>query len=282
MTLKMCLNSGLALMMVLSLAAANLKADDPAKDVSYNEQTAQELIFVTALNEYRVSRGLHPVEVSSELSRACRQWSTHMRQRGQLSHDPMGAPEICAQITREDGMNALQVWQRSPAHNAILLSSRIDTIGIGSDDIWWTMRGSQSNAERTVFRTTYAQAEVVDDDTIGRVPMSASKYSVQKVVSGESPKTVERTVSAITDARAEVVENDDTIGRVPMSVSKYSVQRAVSGGSPKTVERTASAATDARAEVVEDDTIGRVPMSVSEGSVQRRVSTVTPFGFRFR
>jgi len=100
--------------------------------------------------------------------------------------------EICAQITNESGINALQAWQRSSAHNAILLSSRMDTIGIGSDDIWWTMRGKQTSTERTVnavrteIRTTdiKAKAEIaveIEDEIPGfRVPMGVAKNSVQR------------------------------------------------------------------------------------------------------
>jgi len=176
-----------------SFAIANTKTDDSAKD-AYSGQTEQELVFVSALNEYRATRGLHPVTVSGELSQDCRGWSTRMRQRGQISHDPNRGDgmEICAQITQESGINALQAWQRSPAHNAILLSSRMDTIGIGSDDIWWTMRGKQMNAERTVnavrteIRTTDIKAkteitvEMADEIPGFRVPMGVAKYSAQR------------------------------------------------------------------------------------------------------
>ena len=162
MTLNKCFNCALALMIGLSLAMANVKAeDDLAEEVNPEYSismhygfTSQESIFVSALNEYRVSRGLHPVAVCSDLSGDCRSWSSQMRQRGRLSHDPRGGTEICAQISRECGINALQIWQRSPAHNAILLSPRIDTIGIGSDGNWWTMRGRQGGERHTVFRPT--------------------------------------------------------------------------------------------------------------------------------
>ena len=230
MTLKICFNCGLAFMLTLSLAMVDIQADDPVKDepdtnVSYGH-TEQELVFVAALNEYRSARGLHSVGVSSELSSACRSWSSHMRQRGHLSHDPMGGMEICAQISSESGINALQAWQRSPAHNAILLSSRMDTIGIGSDGIWWTMRGIQTNSAYTVFRPTDSITEAVDD-IIGRVPMSVSRYSVQRMTS-DVPRGVSTiTPSSATDAGAEVEVMDDIIGRVPMSVSEYRVQREV-------------------------------------------------------
>ena len=189
MTLKRCF-SGLALMIALSIAMVNIKADDPENEfsqygASYG-QTAEESIFVAAYNEYRVSRGLQPVTVNGELSKDCRGWSTQMRLRGQLSHDPKsGGMEVCAQITQESGIDALRAWQRSPAHNAILVSPRIDTIGIGSDGIWWTMRGRQMNAERAVFRTmdTGMGVREANDDIPGyRVPMSVAEvrtYSYQ-------------------------------------------------------------------------------------------------------
>jgi len=194
MTLKRIFHSGLAFMIALSLAIANIRAADPVKDEDYEYgasygQTSEESIFVSAYNEYRAARGLQSVTVSGELSSACREWSTRMRQRGQLSHDPTGGGmEVCAQISEESGMNALRVWQRSPAHNAILLSPRIDTIGIGSDGIWWTMRGRQMNAERTeytVFRPTDArtkETKVIEDMPGYRVPMSVAEmrtYSSQ-------------------------------------------------------------------------------------------------------
>jgi|GEM_PF-2415303 len=234
------------------LPLVNIPAEEtPVKDVRGGHElyghTEQELIFVTALNEYRAARGLHPVQLNAELSRDCRAWSTRMRQSGRLSHDPMGGTEICAQITHESGINALQAWQRSPAHNAILLSSRIDTIGIGSDGIWWTMRGRMVH---------------------------------------EVPHYTERTVPGITDAGTEVT--DVLIGRVPMSVSARSVPRATGDvpGSARTVPP--HSGTDAETEVT-DVLVGRVPMSVSAGSVQRapssvpgRVNTLTPLRLRIR
>ena len=190
MVLKRYSNCGLVFLVASSLVIASIEAATPEKNEYYEYgasygQTAEELVFVAALNEYRVARGLQPVTVNGELSTDCRGWSTRMRQRGQLSHDPMGAMgggmEICAQIAQESGMNALRVWQRSPAHNAVLLSPRIDTIGIGSDGIWWTMRGRQKNTERTeytVFRITdiRTETEAKDDDMPGyRVPMSVAE-----------------------------------------------------------------------------------------------------------
>lgn len=218
MTLKRYFCCGLALIgLSLAIAIANVGADDPVQDVSYGN-TGQESVFVTALNEYRATRGLHPVGVSAELSSDCRGWSTHMRQRGQLSHDSNrgGGMEICAQITEESGINALQAWQRSPAHNAILLSSRIDTIGIGSDGIWWTMRGIQRDAERSAFHTTETSTEAADD-MIGRIPMSVSRSSVQRIAR-DVQKSIDRTASTTTDTKTEI---EDMVGqRVPMSVSR--------------------------------------------------------------
>ncbi|MCL2004913.1 MAG: CAP domain-containing protein [Planctomycetaceae bacterium] len=197
MTLKRCLNYGLAFTIALSLAMANVKADDPEMDVyeynAYYGHTAEELAFVAALNEYRATRGLHPVGINSELSNDCRRWSSQMRQRGQLTHDPRGGTEIIAQIAYESGARALYVWQRSPAHNAILLSSRIDTIGIGSDGIWWTMRGTQRGISRSVFYTAPANAETEEgeEEMIGRVPMGVLEYrsvgDVQRRASSLSP-----------------------------------------------------------------------------------------------
>jgi len=182
MNLKNYFYRGLALTIVLSLAGTEIRAADPGEKASYEyrtfyRQTAEESIFVVALNEYRVSRGLQPVTVSGELSNDCREWSSRMRQRGQLSHAPMVGMEICAQIAEESGMNALRAWQRSSAHNAILLSPRIDTIGIGSDGIWWTMRGTQRNAERqvhTVFRMIDAKTDGSDNPPGYRVPMGVA------------------------------------------------------------------------------------------------------------
>ena len=230
MTLKRCFSCGLAFMIALSLATANINADDPAKDVFYGH-TEQESIFVSALNEYRTARGLHSVEVSAELSGNCRSWSTRMRQRGQLSHDPTAGTEIIAQITSESGLNALQAWQRSPAHNAILLSARIDTIGIGSDGIWWTMRGSQRNAERIAFRTTDSRMEVMEDVIGERVPMGMSKNIVQRAAGDVQRSVTTKTPSSTTDAETEVMA-DPVGGRVPMSVSANSVQRGVNTKSP--------------------------------------------------
>ena len=235
MRLKIHFNCGLAFVLTLSLAMANIKAEEaedvsaedvPAMDV-YVGQTEQELIFVTALNEYRTARGLHPVEVNAELSSACRAWSTRMRQNGRLSHDPLGGTEICAQIAQENGMNALRVWQRSPAHNAILLSSRIDTIGIGSDGIWWTMRGIQKGAERAVFRTSDLGDEIVGV-TIGRIPMSVSPTRVQRTA-GDVLRAVNTTTPS-TEVSVEEVE--DMVGRVPMSVAGSGVQRVTSTTTP--------------------------------------------------
>ena len=195
MTLKRCLNYGLVFIITLSFAMADIKADDPAEgsyypyDV-YDGHTAEELAFVAALNAYRAERGLHPVGLNGGLSGECRRWSSQMRKRGHLSHDPTGGTEIIAHIAYESGERALYVWQRSPAHNAVLLSARIDTIGIGSDGIWWTMRGRQNSGERVVVYTTNTESEEAETEEeesrtssevemIGRVPMGVleSRYS---------------------------------------------------------------------------------------------------------
>ena len=185
MTLMRCFACGWAFVVGLSLAMAN--------DVYYG-QTEQESIFVAALNEYRTARGLHPVAVSAELSRDCRGWSTRMRQRGQLSHDPTAGTEICAQIATESGISALRVWQRSPAHNAILLSPRIDTIGIGSDGLWWTMRGSQANAERTVSRSPGTRHErsraEITEVTVAQAEVAVIELSRAEIAGAQLPRAV--------------------------------------------------------------------------------------------
>jgi len=239
MTLKKCFNCVLAFTMSLSLAMANVKADDlvyddvandnivddvavndvATNDVITNEnyyreyfgQTSQESIFVSAFNEYRAARGLHPVAVCSELSGDCRRWSTQMRQRGHLSHDPTGGIEICARISRECGISALQAWQRSPAHNAVLLSSRIDTIGIGSDGNWWTMRGRQSGGRHTVFRPMeFRPTDVLipDVEVAGlRIPgLHTSAWQTSGLRTPASPAPVTR--AEVT--RAEEVHTPDS------------------------------------------------------------------------
>jgi len=162
MALRRYFYCGLALIVALSLAIATINADDDpaeAEDVPFT-YTDQELIFIESLNDYRKTRGMQPVEICDELSEDCREWSAQMRQRGRLSHDPMGGTEICAVINQECGESALRIWQRSPGHNAVLLSSRIDTIGIGSDGNWWTMRGKQNNVEHEASHTPDANTEV--------------------------------------------------------------------------------------------------------------------------
>ena len=207
MTLKKCFNYALAFMIALSLAISNVKADYPTEDVypeyrAYYGNASQESVFVSALNEYRTARGLHPVAVCSELSADCRRWSSQMRQRGYLSHDPTGGIEICAQISSESGVNALQAWQRSPAHNAVLLSPRIDTIGIGSDGNWWTMRGRQGGTRHTVFRPTGVETDVWEWNEVARAH-------------------VRREIEVVVNVADVVVypRLDEPGGRVPMSVA---------------------------------------------------------------
>ena len=102
-----------------------------------------------------------------------------MRRIGGLRHDPRGGTEICAHIRENCGQRALDAWKRSPAHNAILLSSRIDTIGIGFDDNegrFWTVRGRNRGVERSFERTV--ERSVAEDGT--RTVERSSERSVER------------------------------------------------------------------------------------------------------
>ena len=132
------------LIIVIALVLAGVST------VRASEITEQEAVFVKALNEYRVKNGRQPVIVCFQLSEESRKWSRTMRRQNRLYHDPNGGTEICAQIMQECGITALRAWQRSSAHNSILLAPWIRVIGIGSADRWWTMRG---RGDRTVERT---------------------------------------------------------------------------------------------------------------------------------
>ena len=146
--------------------------------------TPEEEQFVEALNEYRESRGLHPVEVCFDLSVKSKTWSETMRNRGTIWHDRArgdGSSEICAQIRENCGLRALRAWQGSRGHNSILLSPRIEIIGVGSADrntqSFWTMRGlSYRERERTVTRTPIVEAET------GKTV--AMERTVERTVSG--------------------------------------------------------------------------------------------------
>jgi uncharacterized protein YkwD len=108
---------------------------------------AEEVSFLSMINEHRAASGLSPLAVSASLSSAAAYHSIDMAANGYLSHtllDGTTVPQNMANFGYEGGahgeniaagtetaLEAMQTWQGSYEHNANMLNSSFGAIGIG-------------------------------------------------------------------------------------------------------------------------------------------------------
>ena len=92
--------------------------------------------FINELNRYRASKGLPPLEYDPEISQSAYRHSKWMHESGQYIHSTNF--EYGENIYRIKGTKnltnydlAMNVWKKSPGHNANLLSTSATKFGIG-------------------------------------------------------------------------------------------------------------------------------------------------------
>lgn len=120
---------------------------------------AEELAFLKALNDYRVSKGLAKLKVSIALTRAADFHSADMAKTGKLSHTSSDGTGFGERVKRfypcncflgenvavgyATGASAFTGWKNSPGHDANMRSANFKVIGISrlvdaSGRAWWT------------------------------------------------------------------------------------------------------------------------------------------------
>lgn len=122
----------------------------PAQSVEYS---AEEIAFVRLVNDYRVSKGLQPLQVSDRLSQAGDRHCLDMGTYRFFSHTTLASHRFASGATPWDRMAAsgygyntyrgeniaagqataaevLAAWKASPAHDANMLSSDFTVLGV--------------------------------------------------------------------------------------------------------------------------------------------------------
>ncbi|HYE73728.1 MAG TPA: CAP domain-containing protein, partial [Blastocatellia bacterium] len=131
----------LAVAAILSLTFQSALAQTPTLD-------AEELAFLTQINNYRAANGLGQLKVSIALTNASKWMSGDMAAKNYFSHtdslnrDPFTrmssfgysyntwkAENIAAGYS--DGVNTFNQWKNSPGHNTNMLNPNFTVIGIG-------------------------------------------------------------------------------------------------------------------------------------------------------
>lgn len=110
---------------------------------------SEEQALVTLINNYRASRGLGTLAMSETLNRAAAWKSQHMASNGYLSHDDIGIGRTFFDRLRDCGYEfntwmaeniaagnetaaaTFAQWREDPPHNANMLNTNFNAIGIG-------------------------------------------------------------------------------------------------------------------------------------------------------
>lgn len=126
---------------------------------AYADSGSEEQQFVARINAYRRARGLVALVVDTRLSGIARNWSEHMADSQQSSHNPDLAAEAGTQakLGENVGNGASADWleasfEQSPEHQQNLLDPDFRFVGVGvvdtPDVVWATQdfRGEESRA----------------------------------------------------------------------------------------------------------------------------------------
>ena len=131
-----------------------------ASTTSSYEQSALRLT-----NQERKRHGLNPLRYNAQLARAARLHSAVMAKHGYVGHHEPGGPDSSMKRARKAGYNpqrvaenvygpvmslsaidhavlgpddAVKSWMKSPGHRRNLLDSKVEEIGMGYVDGFWT------------------------------------------------------------------------------------------------------------------------------------------------
>ena len=107
----------------------------------------EEVAFLALINDHRAASGLRPLAVSASLSSAAAYHSIDMAAKGYLAHTLLDGTSVAQNMANfgyqgsthgeniaagtTSAIEALQTWQGSAEHNAIMLDSAFGAIGIG-------------------------------------------------------------------------------------------------------------------------------------------------------
>jgi uncharacterized protein YkwD len=197
--------SGL-LVALLAMQASNAGA---ITNCSVADQSidAEEIAFVTLMNDYRVQKGLQPLSISKNLNRAASWMAADMAGKNYFSHtDSLGrAPQpritdcgypgnggenIAAGTTRSTGSSVFVAWVASVGHNENLLNAIYVQVGVAR----------AYNASSAYGWYWVANFGTVDDGT-GILPNKTVTATITKTVTATITKTVTvtptKTVTAV-------------------------------------------------------------------------------------
>ncbi|MEG9247476.1 CAP domain-containing protein [Arthrobacter sp. Soc17.1.1.1] len=109
-----------------------------------NLANEQQIVDVfNHINEFRVNKGLEPVNFNVTASEVAEDWSDHMAETKSFYHNPgygsdprvahrwSAASEIIAARWDTLGEGLVVQWDASPGHNSVMSDPRLKTIGVG-------------------------------------------------------------------------------------------------------------------------------------------------------
>jgi uncharacterized protein YkwD len=150
---SLTIRAGAAVLLAVVLAAVSSRAPEGAPAEAAGDCTiqvsldAEEKLFLTLINDYRVSQGRQPLAVSYFLSRAAQWKSNDMGVNAYFGHDDLFRPwyqrvtdcgytfptAIGENIVGgpSPALSAFNAWKNSPGHNSNMLSTSYKAIGIG-------------------------------------------------------------------------------------------------------------------------------------------------------
>jgi uncharacterized protein YkwD len=190
---------GVALPTLALLLSIHAPLSQPAEafvncDVADISLDAEERAFLTVINDYRAQRGVQPLTVSENLTRAATWMATDMGSKNYFSHgDSKGrsAQERIAECggSMASGENlgagpqittaaqAFDLWHTSPAHDANMLYSAYRQIGIARVQVpgsyytyyWVTTFDVHDDGTRAAGSTAVGSGATLIDPTPGSV-----------------------------------------------------------------------------------------------------------------
>lgn len=117
-----------------------------ARDARAARPTKAERKLLQVINEARTARGLRPLRLDAQLTKAARAHSRDMLQRDYFDHGPfarrmarydVSGPVIAENIAWSPGSSPavrwiVRVWLKSPVHRANLLRPGFRRVGLGA------------------------------------------------------------------------------------------------------------------------------------------------------
>lgn len=195
-----------------------MKAASPL--ILHQSSASRTAVLVSLINQARAEKGLRPLQWDDRLAKAATAHARLMSERGQLSHQFPGEPDLTGRLTPllrldQAGENvfydssvqsAHEAFMNSPNHRANILNDAYDAVGIGIIDIAGTLYIAENFAHRV--------PELGDTEAAVRV---AKQFSDMRKSGGGSSLTFEA------DARAQqlacsMAQHESTDGKGGLTV----------------------------------------------------------------